>query len=325
MSVSLVTPDDFQALLSVFRSRGWKFLFNKVKLSGSDRVKKQWDTYQTSGSNWWEVPAIRLRWNMKITGNKQETWEEYVSRKYFRNQSDFRVLSVGCGSGEKERLFARYAPFIKIEGIDVSRTMVMRATEEASKAGLKNLTYHVGDFSKFSFEKENFDMVLFNSSLHHFNRIEELILGNVLPVLKPGGIVLMFEYVGPNRFQYTNNQLEVVNNCLAALPRNFKVRKDNSVKTRTYRPGWLRMWLNDPSEAPCAEDILPVLHKHLIVIEEKAVGGSLLHPLLKGIAHNFIDVKNETNQLLDILFCDEDKFYEQTGQSDFWFGVYRKK
>jgi ubiquinone/menaquinone biosynthesis C-methylase UbiE len=324
MSVSLVTPDDFQTLLSVFRRRGLKFLLQKLKLSGSERVKKQWDTYQTSGSNWWEVPAIRQRWNFKITGNEEETWEEYVSRKYILNQADFRVLSVGCGSGEKERLFASYVPLMSIEGIDISENSVRIAREKARNANNKNLVYHVGDFTKFSFEKEKFDVVLFNSSLHHFRKIEELIANKVLPVLKPGGKVIIFEYTGPNRFQYTGSQLAAANGCLTLLTSEFKKRSDNSIKQKVYRPGWLRMWLNDPSEAPCSEEILPMLRQHLTVVEEKALGGSLLHPLMKGIAHNFLGGKSESSQLLDMLFHEEDKFYDKTGQSDFWFGVYRK-
>lgn len=325
MSVSLITPDDFQTLFSVLRARGMKFLLGKLKLSGPERIKKQWDTYQSSGSNWWEIPAVRERWNLKITGSTKEAWEEYVSRKYIRNQSDFRVLSVGCGSGYKERLFARYASFIHIEGIDISENSVGIARDETRKANIENVVYHLGDFSKFTFEKERFDLVLFNSSLHHFTKIEKLIVAKVLSILKTGGLVIMFEYAGPNRFQYTNSQIDAANSSLNLLPLELKKKRDNTLKIRVYRPGWLRMWLNDPSEAPCAEDILPVLRKHLIVVEEKTVGGSLLHPLMKGIAHNFVDGKSETNQLLDILFCEEDKFYEQTGQSDFWFGVYRKK
>ncbi len=324
MSFSLVTCDDLQTLYSVLRARGLSFLLTKLKLSGKKRIINQWDTYQTSGSNWWEVPTIRQRWNFKITGNKEEPWEEYVSRKYILNQDGFRILSVGCGFGEKERLFASYVPLVSIEGIDISEKSVMSARKNAGESNIKNLSYHLGDFATFSFEEKKFDMVLFNSSLHHFREIEKLITNKVLPVLKSGGKLIMFEYTGPNRFQYKETQLLGANRCLTLLTPEFKKRIDNSIKKKVYRPGWLRMWLNDPSEAPCSEDILPMLRKYFTVEEEKPVGGSILHPLLKGIAHNFLDEKSETKHFLDILFQQEDKFLEETGLSDFWFGVYRK-
>lgn len=156
--------------------------------------------------------------------------------------------------------------------------------------------------------------------------MEALLQNSVIPVLKQGGLVIVFEYTGPNRFQYLSNQLEEANRCLSLLPASMKVRTNNTVKRKIYWPGLLRMVLNDPSEAPCSESILSSLRKRLLPLEEKPVGGAILHMLLKDIAHHFADTSNsEAMKILHTLFQKEDAFYEKTGQSNFWFGVYGQK
>lgn len=84
------------------------------------------------------------------------------------------------------------------------------------------------------------------------------------------------------------------------------------------------MLLVDPSEAVDSEAIIPSLHEHFKVIEEKKVGWNLLMILLKDIAHNFISDDKEVQSILHTLFEAEDRFIEETGTSDAIFGVYQK-
>lgn len=325
MAFSLISRDDFETLFTQLKRRGWKLLMNAVKANSLNRATVYWDSYESSGSNWWEIPAVRNRWNLKISGNSEVAWEDYVAEKYFHNKNNLKLLSVGCGTGTKERVFARYPQFSCITGIDISPQSIRKAIENADQDNLVHLQYRCGDFAKIDFPPEHFDVVLFYSSLHHFSNIESLIQRKVLSVLKPGGKVIIFEYTGPNRFQYTKEQLKAGNKALSMVPEYLRTRKNGPVKEKIYRPGWLRMWLNDPSEAPHSEEILPVLRKFMHVLEEKPVGGAILHSLLKGIAHNFNNKTPEATRQLEILSGLEDEFYEKSGQSDFWFGVYGRK
>lgn len=326
MPVSLITPDDFYAFSMAIKKHGWKFLANKLKFKGAARVKAQWDTYQSAGTNWWDISMVRDRWNQKITGNEKYDWEHYVVEKYVSNRQNLSMLSIGCGTGEKERVFAKFSQFSAIVGMDVSEKSIQKAREISRQNQYSTISYRADDFTKANFGQEKFDFVLFYSSLHHFRNIEALLQNNVIPVLKSGGLVIVFEYTGPNRFQYSINQLEEANRCLSLLPASLKIRTDHTVKWKIYRPGLLRTILNDPSEAPCSESILPSLRKWLMPLEEKPVGGAILHMLLKDIAHHFTDTSNsEAVKYLGTLFQEEDAFYEKTGQSDFWFGVYGQK
>lgn len=324
MFFSLITFDDFYALKKALRLRGVAFLISKLKIRNSERVRSQWDNYQSLGSNWWDVDAVRKRWNEKITGDGNTAWEEHFMEKYLKGKGNLSLLSVGCGTGEKELFFAGRPEFKRIAGVDISKEAIGRAKAKANNAGL-SIEYMCADFTHPRLHIGTFDVVLFYSSLHHFTNIEKLVTQKVLPHLKPDGLLVMFEYTGSNRFQYKSQQVKEANRSLAIIPELYRKRKDGTLKRVNHPPGLLRMWLNDPSEAPSSEEILSVLRQCMVPLEEKPAGGSILHMLLKDIAHNFQNNSLESLELLSQLFALEDDYYSRTGQSDFWFGVYQKK
>ena len=84
------------------------------------------------------------------------------------------------------------------------------------------------------------------------------------------------------------------------------------------------MWLVDPSEAPDSNNIVSALNNNFKVLEQTNLGWNILHILLKGIAHNFINEHKETQDLLIRLFEEEDSFVEHSKSSDAIFGVYQK-
>jgi hypothetical protein len=79
------------------------------------------------------------------------------------------------------------------------------------------------------------------------------------------------------------------------------------------------MFFSDPSECIDSENILPVMHAYFTVLEEKTLGGNLLMPALKHIAHHFVADAGELESLFEI----EDEYLKKH-KSDYLFGVYRK-
>ena len=320
-----ISPGDFADLRYKIQEKGFSVVLSLLRLSGRKRTVNKWDQV-TPGSDFWIIPSVRKRWNQKCTGDAETEYEDYVYEKYLKDIKDIRMLSVGCGTGARERKFGRYKNFQKIEGIDIAPSKIEEAISTARNDGLENIVYQTGDFRSFIPEPGSYDVILFNSSLHHFSRIESLISNNVVPLLKSNGILVIFEYVGPKRLQWTNEQLDRVNALLNEMPEHFRRMPGGiEIKKRVYRPGLLRMMLVDPSEAAESDQIMPVVHRHFITVEEKKVGWELLQPLLKGISHNFLSDNEETGELISYLFSEEDKYMEETGRSDAVFGIYKVK
>ncbi|MEI6749478.1 MAG: class I SAM-dependent methyltransferase [Bacteroidales bacterium] len=320
-----LSTGDFIDLYYKVKLKGYHALLSKLHLTNLARTVSKWN-HISPDSDFWIIPAVRNRWNEKCTGDPNMEYEDYVVSKYFGNAHDLRILSVGCGTGSRERKFAKYEIFSSIEGIDLAASQVEEARETAASQNLDNIHYFTGDFSSYPFESEAYDLILFNSSLHHFDRINEFLKLKVMPLLKKEGYLIIYEYVGPKRLQWIRPQLNRVNQLLNKIPAKYRTRfNSQAIKHRIYRPGLLRMLMVDPSEAIDSESILPSIHKHFRVIEEKKVGWDILHPLLKDISHNFLGTDKETQTILAELFEQEDNYMAESGRSDAVFGIYQKR
>ncbi|OQB79188.1 MAG: putative methyltransferase YcgJ [Bacteroidetes bacterium ADurb.Bin123] len=319
-----ISIGDFIDLYYKVKQKGYNELLSKFHLSNKGRTLSKWNTISSS-SDFWIIPEIRCRWNEKCTGNPNIEYEDYVVSKYFSKSKGLKMLSVGCGTGARERKFAKYPNFNLIEGVDMAEKQIDEARNHASDLKLNNIKYIVGDFTTHIFEHSTYDVILFNSSLHHFKDIHNILQTKVLPLLKDGGYLLIFEYVGPKRLQWTKQQLEFANKLLTDLPLKYKIRfNSKSIKRRIYRPGLFRMLLVDPSEAIDSDSIIPSIHNHFKIIEERKIGWDISHLLFKDIAHNFLNNDKETQMLLSYLFDKEDEYLSMTGGSDAVFGVYQK-
>lgn len=320
-----ISIGDFIDLFFKIKQKGFSGLLSKFHLSNQARTVSKWNS-NTSSSDFWIIPEVRSRWNEKCTGNPKLEYEDYVLSKFLADSTGLRMLSVGCGTGSKERNFGKSQIFDLIEGIDLAETQIEEARKYASDLNLNKLKYIVGDFVSYEFKPDSYDVILFNSSLHHLKDVDNILQTKVLPLLKDEGLLVIFEFVGPKRLQWTKSQLDFANELLNELPVKYKMRFNSKfLKRRIYRPGLLRMLLIDPSEAIDSDSIIPSIHKHFKIIEEKRIGWDISHLLFKDIAHNFLNKDNETQLLLSYLLEKEDEYLSLTGRSDAVFGIYQKQ
>ena len=320
---SIITFGDFLDIYHKIRQNGMKYLISNLRLSHKGRVTSKWDFYESS-SDFWIIPEIEQDWNERISGDKNVAYEDYVAQKYFSGKEGLRILSVGCGEGAHERSLARYRSVSKIIGVDISEGSIAKARSLAGKENLP-IEYMAGDFFKMNFEHESFDVILFSSSLHHFQDISNFLKNNIRPLLKEGGLLVAFEYCGPNRLQWRGSALKEANRLLYQLPEKFRMLYDGrTLKRKVYRPGTIRMLLVDPSEAPDSINLVKAIHDNFTVVEEVKLGWNLLVLLLKGIAHNFVTDDPEVKTILASLLEEEKRYESATGENNHIFGVYRK-
>lgn len=321
---TFISLGDFLDIYNKAREKGLIFLFSKFKLLSSSRIASKWGNYK-SNSDFWLIPKIEERWNILISGDKNLFYEDYVVEKHFKEKSGLKMLSIGCGEGSHEMNFAKHSCFSEIIAIDFAKEVTERAQKKADENNYP-IKFISGDFKKVQFKKEYFDVIHFSSSLHHFEEIEDTLKSFVQPLMKRDALLVVFEYCGPNRLQWTREQLNKSNQLLKQLPKKYKLLFDGlNIKRKVYRPGILRMFLVDPSEAPDSISIVPALQNNFEVVQHVNLGWNLLHILLKGISHNFINDNPETIEILNQLIAEEDLFVKQTNKSDAIFGIYRLK
>ena len=324
---TLISLGDFvDVYYKLYNSELARIFSRLMPSSSKKRVTKSWDSVtQNTSTNWWTVPFIQKRWNKLITGSEDIEYPDYLMKKYYSGKKDLVLLSPGCGTGGKELKFTKFNNFKLIEAFDLSPKRIAIAKKNAEGKGVENIVYSVSDVMSFNFEENKYDIVLFDSSLHHFKDLE-YILSKVRSSLKPDGVLVINEFVGPSRFQWSKQQLKASNEALKILPVEYRRRwNDAGVKSKNYRPGILRMIISDPSESVRSQEILNEIYKKFNAVEEKPFGGNILHLVLKDISHNFLNEDEKTVKLINRLIQIEDEFLEAGTKNDFVFGVYSKK
>lgn len=302
---------------------GFRFVTDRWGCTTKSRIKNVWDKSNNPPTNWWAIPEIQKRWNKCISGNPEIDYQTYFCVKYLNKRKNLKLLSPGCGNGQNERKFANFTHFSLIKGFDIAPSLINEAINHSKNSSCK-MEFTVDDIMTKIFPESTYDIILFDSFLHHIKDLDS-VMDKIFLTLKPGGFLLINEYVGPNRFQWTKDQLLKSNQLLENISNEYKMRwRSSKLKTRIYRPGLLRMILSDPSEAIKSSSILPKIRKRFKPIEESPYGGNLLQLVLKDISHNFSNDTLAIKKTLKILFRSEDNYLDLVNTSDFFFGIYQK-
>lgn len=324
----LLTLEDLKDIYIKFHQRGLPFLFSKLKIDSYQRTKSAFNEKEIETSNFWCIPEVRLRWNQLVTGNPDTTYEEYLSSNYFRDSSEVKVLALGSGVCSHELRLAELNPHWKIDCFDFSDQLLSVASEVAKEKDLQNISFHAENILTYDFEPGKYDIVFFHASLHHFEKISQFLKEVVIKSLKPSGHLVINEFVGKSRLQYSKEQLQHINKALQIIPKQYRrIHKTNLYKNHYYGSGVIRMIIADPSECVDSESIIPAIHQYFDIVEEKGMGNNLLQSVFKDIAHHFVGNEmpdSEKQKILQYVFQLEDDFLK-SNPSDFVFGIYRVK
>lgn len=320
-----ITLDDIIDTYSRLNQRGSQFLLSKFTLNQRERTKSAFDPTAIHSSNWWMIPMVKERWNSKINNDPDQNYRRFMMEVFFKESSDLKLLSLGSGSCGHELELAEYANFQEITCVDLAQNRLDEAQKEARKRNITSMKFICADIDHFNFQPGYYDIVLFNSSLHHFENVDRLLSEKIKPCLKKDGFLVINEFVGPTRLQFPKYQIKEIRRAIRLIDKAYRKRfKINLSKDTFYGSGLIRMKMADPSECIDSSSITPALHKHFKVKVEKGLGGNILMNALKDIAHHFINPNERQKEILKELFKFEDDFLK-THKSDFVFGIYQNQ
>lgn len=142
--------------------------------------------------------------------------------------------------------------------------------------------------------------------------------------LAPGGLLYVDEFVGPDRFQWTDRQIEIVNRLLACLPEELRrdlATRSGEVKEEIGRPDLQRFTRDHPEEAISPSRVRPALDAHLEPVAVKPYGGAVFHQLFSRIMGNFARRPDLVRLILefDAILTDLEAV-----SSDYLWAAYRK-
>jgi SAM-dependent methyltransferase len=203
-------------------------------------------------------------------------WLEWLLNEYFAQRTFERSLSVCCGDGAHEIQLYTSGKVRFVSGVDISGSAITQARAKFESAGAPQDRYRfeVGDVNRFTIDG-TFDLILSTGALHHATNLERL-LSAVQDALTPDGYFIVVEFIGPDRFQWTDRQIEIANQVLSALDPAYLRDGRN---TRFERPTIENMLAGDPSEAVRSSEVYPLVKQHFDVRYERLYNGTLLHQL----------------------------------------------
>jgi len=153
--------------------------------------------------HWLESPLVlRHCVNSRISGLPEVGWLEWIQQSWIPREVD-RGLVLGCGGGALERRAAALGLCRSFYGVDISPEAVEVARTLACREGWSRFRYEALDANYLQLEPESFDLIVADMAVHHIDRLEHL-FDQFNKALRAGGILILNEFVGPNRFQWTD-------------------------------------------------------------------------------------------------------------------------
>lgn len=174
------------------------------------------------GLYWLELPAVLRRLNIKISGDQDTDWVAHTLNTHLAGRLPLaRCLSLGCGRGGLERQLAGLGAFMVCDAYDVAPGAIDEAQQLATDQGYHHIHYAVADINHLELPVQTYDVVWISGAMHHFERLEH-VCAQIQRALKPEGLLVLNEYVGPSRFQFSERQKEAMRAAFSLLPQHYR-------------------------------------------------------------------------------------------------------
>ena len=242
---------------------------------------------------WVPSAALQRHVNRTASGNPEVDWLTHVRAHHLAGELK-RTLIVGCGEGHVERALARMPGGGAITATDADAGAVERARRQVERRGLTGIAHAVLDPDTQPPPAGPWDAILVQGVLRHAARPGEL-LKQLHDTLAPHGRLVFVEYVGPDRFQYSDAQRAIVDRYLRLLPERLRFARSDAEES-------LRAC---PHEAAHSAELLDLARRTFAEEAMYSGGGGLLHPLLSGLERNFGKDPADDERVLAVLCAAE--------------------
>jgi ubiquinone/menaquinone biosynthesis C-methylase UbiE len=236
----------------------------------------------------WQDSSLVMREcvHPRLHGNPYDGWLAGLVKR-LGLPANGHWLSLGCGSAGIEIEAARQGMFGSMLALDLAERAIEEARRSAAAQGVDRIEFGRVDFNRIALAPAAFDVVMMCMSLHHVAALEK-VLRAVRAALKPSGYFLVNEFVGPRQFQFSDLQLAIVRDLLAALPERLRIDSTTGEVKRDYLRRSVEHWNRwDPSESVRSDEIVPLLRRTFDVALDLPYGGSVLHLLLEHVVQNW--------------------------------------
>jgi glycosyltransferase involved in cell wall biosynthesis/SAM-dependent methyltransferase len=281
------------------------------KTAGTDQAlratARHWSTAVTRPrTRWWMHPGVLRHINALVCGSPLEGPWAGLARRMSESTGGRpfgRALSVGCGSASKELNLLEKGIVEHFDLFEISSRRVAQGQAQAERLGLAGRAdFHEQDALARDLD-DGYDLVYWNNALHHMFDVDRALAWS-RERLRPGGHLVMDDFVGATRFQWPDEQLAIAGQVRRRLPERLLRDPEHPERlcpVDLTRPSLASMLAQDPSEAADSDNILPALGRVFPDAQILLTGGVVYNLALKDIIANFDPVQDAPllQELLD--------------------------
>jgi ubiquinone/menaquinone biosynthesis C-methylase UbiE len=136
------------------------------------------------------MEGVVARWYARLTAKDAGQFAKEAAAIAGQVPGGSAILEVAPGPGYLAIELAKLGSY-RIVGLDISKSFVRIATENATKAGV-DVNFKVGNASAMLFEPNSFDFIYCRAAFKNFSEPVKAI-GEMYRVLKPGGSAVIYD------------------------------------------------------------------------------------------------------------------------------------
>tara|TARA_Y100001949_G_C15967832_1_gene322425 strand:+ start:149 stop:1603 length:1455 start_codon:yes stop_codon:yes gene_type:complete len=326
------TDDEVGFLTTLFSGKNMdKNIIHKVLLDPEElKSINNWTHY--SLKYWNDLPAVVKYMNKCATDNPNCIWMEDILSRFSEYIPFENVLVIGCGNGWLERDLYQLGIGKNFDAFDISDEYIQEAEKQKKlffnrlkKNKVEDRTDLNGEINYFvlditeleKLKAKKYDAVFNYAILHHVQELE-IVLTKIRQLMKVNALIFNVEYIGPDKNQYSDQHVAVMEKTLKKIPEKFRTPHQLKPNIINFRV--------DPSEALHSSMIKHTIEKFFDIIFQRNLNGGVAYALLWNFTEKF---ENEDDQesvdCLDFLLK-EDALQSKNGQVPilFWYGVGKK-
>lgn len=256
------------------------------RLIDRKRVGEYWSNSEAmTAARRWQDEQIYKHSNVRMCGRplrgKHAGMLAEIARLY-PGRTFERGVSIGAGFATLEMAMLKTGLVQHFTIYELSEKNIADAEAKAARDGLaERMTFVSGD--AFAAPRARYDMVNWKGALHHMPDTRAAVKWS-FDALNPGGLFVMDEYTGPNRLQYTKQQLKLGTEVLATLPDKYFA---SAADRKCEAPSKSALIKKDPSEAIDSAYILPAANKTFPDAHMVSLGGLVHFIALRKILSRF--------------------------------------
>ena len=222
-----------------------------------------------SAEFWNHLYPVQKYINKLCTDNEHADFIDDILKR-FKDYIPFeKVLIVGCGNGWVERRLADMNIAKYFDAFDISDEYL---EEARSKKNTRNVNYFVDDINELNnLPDVKYDAIFNIAILHHAEKIENAVK-KLSDVLKCGGLIFNYEYIGPAQNQYSDQHLKIMQKINESLPERLQNKNPLRPPIQNFRV--------EPTEAIHSDLVRPIIEKYFHIVFEREFNGGIAYQIL---------------------------------------------